>query len=655
MAAPRYKVDSQAYANFAAASRLVSCLVSEGLRPAYFLPVTSSSSCSSSPSSSSSSNLIGAALLLSRTTERLEAATLASDVLAVVPLRSLPILDPKAATNSVNGARRFPQIQLVDPWEMIAPNLFVLRILHRNQNLGNAIHNGVEHEQYQHLKFMLAEASGAAPDTIILEAGLDALQLWSTFAWHQKLDPELIDELSRELQSSIDYQKMAYDHPKILPTLESSSIEWEQCILEAHPTHPMHKMRKSYPPKPPLTPGMIDLENPRLYLVSFPREAIQLRGDFEAAIHGLVEHMLSCKPDPKFVYMPVHEFQLDTLLEKFPMAQAVHEARPLRAHGLMSVRTVALPKLFPGKTLKLCLNLKITATLRTIMPITAYFGPGFSEKVVPHLCYDRDVLTIQRELATAVARHDDPHVAKHASCLVREALEYGPESERDLIVPCASLVERIQRPDTDTTLVTHVFGLATESKRQEFLRRYIDLIVRAFLPPAVMNGVAFEAHGQNVLARFDRRTGELKGFLIRDFGGIRVHRPTLRASTGVDIDVLPGNSVEAKAPSDVLQKLYHSLFHLHLQRLIRVLDQHINGFGWRCVREALERNVTDHGSELYKLLRTQEVMQGKCLVRMKMAELYRDYIYSPVPNLILYEPQAVAPDGSVYRNLKHIN
>ena len=409
----------------------------------------------------------------------------------------------------------------------------------------------------------------------------------------------------------------------------------------------MHKLRMSYPPMPPIIPGMVELDNPRIRLVSFPRQAIHLRGDFEAEVCGLVDYILGDTREPDVVYLPVHELQLQTLLEKFPVAQVVNEVRPVWARSLTSVRTLVLPELLPGRSVKLGIGVRVSGALRTVNPLTAYSGPGFSETNVPHLSYDKDILTIQREVASAVARHEDPHVAKHAVCIIRNALEYGPESEQELIVPCGSLVERIQQPNTNATLVTHVFDLKTEASRQAFLIRYVDLILRAFLPPAITNGVAFEAHGQNTLARFDRTTGELKGFLIRDFGGIRVHCETLKASTGVDMDVLPTSPIVSKELSGVINKVYHSLFVLHLQRLIRVLDLHSNGFGWRCVREALDRNFPNNESEIYKAIRTQKRMPGKCFVRMKMAELYYDYIWNPLPNLVLYEPQKITPNGSV--------
>lgn len=149
------------------------------------------------------------------------------------------------------------------------------------------------------------------------------------------------------------------------------------------------------------------------------------------------------------------------------------------------------------------------------------------------------------------------------------------------------------------------------------------MALRAFLPPCLENGVAFEAHGQNTLARFDRKTGELKGFVIRDFGGVKVHRETLRKTTGRDIDVLPDSCVVAETIDEVFKLLYHTLFHCQFQRLVRVLNLHYNGVGWDIVRKRVSELVPkDH--VMYPMFLEDDKVPGKCLVRMKIDELYRD-------------------------------
>ena len=99
------------------------------------------------------------------------------------------------------------------------------------------------------------------------------------------------------------------------------------------------------------------------------------------------------------------------------------------------------------------------------------------------------------------------------------------------------------------------------------------------------NGVAFECHPQNCVARFDLHTRALKGFIIRDFGGLRVHPETLKQTTGVEIDFLAGHSVIARTLEDVYTRMYHTIIHNHFQQLIRVLGLHYN----RAQAAALER------------------------------------------------------------------
>lgn len=74
------------------------------------------------------------------------------------------------------------------------------------------------------------------------------------------------------------------------------------------------------------------------------------------------------------------------------------------------------------------------------------------------------------------------------------------------------------------------------------IARYATLYLKAFLTPVHKYGLAFEAHGQNTLARFDKQAGELVGFVTRDFGGLVAHQETLKRTLGEEIDVLPDSS-----------------------------------------------------------------------------------------------------------------
>jgi siderophore synthetase component len=154
---------------------------------------------------------------------------------------------------------------------------------------------------------------------------------------------------------------------------------------------------------------------------------------------------------------------------------------------------------------------------------------------------------------------------------------------------------------------------------------FARLFFAAFLPPMLQDGVAFEAHPQNTVARFSLAPPhELRGFVIRDFGGLRVHPPTLLASTGVALDVFPGHSIVAETLDDVYTRMYHTMIHNHLQQLVRVLGLHYNGKGWQVIRARLREAIPGgHPLEKAWLGEEAKTIAGKCFMRMRMVGAYR--------------------------------
>lgn len=137
--------------------------------------------------------------------------------------------------------------------------------------------------------------------------------------------------------------------------------------------------------------------------------------------------------------------------------------------------------------------------------------------------------------------------------------------------------------------------------------------------------MAFEAHAQNVLARFNLATGELRGFVIRDLGGLRIHPPTLRESTGVDFQFLPGHCVATKTLEEIFPKFYHTFVHNHMQRLIRLLGLHYSGRGWEILRNHMEAVIPRHHPVWNVWMNpSSRTVNSKCLMRMRMRDSYRD-------------------------------
>ena len=139
------------------------------------------------------------------------------------------------------------------------------------------------------------------------------------------------------------------------------------------------------------------------------------------------------------------------------------------------------------------------------------------------------------------------------------------------------------------------------------------------------NGVAFEAHAQNILGRYDKETGQLLGFIFRDLGGLRIHPETLTSSTGVKFDFLPGHCVTTATLEEVYPKFYHTFVHNHIQRLSRVLGLHYNGKGWAMLRSHMASMIPPgHALRALWLDEGSRLVESKCLLRMRMQNSYRD-------------------------------
>ncbi|KAI8140145.1 IucC family-domain-containing protein [Fennellomyces sp. T-0311] len=614
---------SSRYGKFATTSRLISCLIVEDLVNAYFSPCEQDNeNCA----------MIGLCMVLRAQVNNTQ-PTLSNldDIMAIIPLRGLPELDMTDCI-TLNGIL-CPKIVLLDPWDML-PNIYAPQ---KANTLSFSVgEDSLETAAIYNKVLKATRALGFSYQDVGLVDEYDANHLWCQFSQDYGIDEETAKLVASELDSAMLHQTYTYDHPKPLPTLQSSALEWEQSIVEGHPTHPMHKTRSSFPPLLPLYPDQVDFERPKIRLVAIPVNSILIRGDFETLVAPLVDVILSKTGEQRYKYaghvlMPIHEMQVPNVEERFKNAIVLPPVNHVIGCSLASLRTVAFPDILDNLTVKMSIGIKVTSALRTITPNTTYFGPGFSKHVVPRLSYDRQILVLERELASAVYCHPDTDVAKHCACVLREVASSNSD---EIHIVSAALMEKTQRPDTEETMVTYALNLDTEEKREKFLDKYIQLILKAFIPPCRDNGVAFEAHAQNVLARMDRSTGELTGFVIRDFGGLRIHNETLRRTCGIELDILPNSPVAAKSMDNVYNSLYHTLFSNHLQRMIRVLGMHHNGRGWQMVRQYFSELVSS-SDPMYRYFMEQEKILGKCFVLMKIEGLYRDHIYRPKPNLIL--------------------
>ena len=115
-----------------------------------------------------------------------------------------------------------------------------------------------------------------------------------------------------------------------------------------------------------------------------------------------------------------------------------------------------------------------------------------------------------------------------------------------------------------------------------------------------------------MVARFDRSTGELKGFVYRDIDGIYLHRDTLRETCGVDFVAHSINVADTR--ESTYEYLYFMAFEMHLQNLIQVLGMHHNRRGWQMARKHFS-NLVPEEHPMHSYFLKQEELPTICYIR----------------------------------------
>jgi siderophore synthetase component len=115
----------------------------------------------------------------------------------------------------------------------------------------------------------------------------------------------------------------------------------------------------------------------------------------------------------------------------------------------------------------------------------------------------------------------------------------------------------------------------------------------------------------------------VKGFVYRDFGGILMHRSTLR-DQGFDVNWMhPNGRILTDDLEFIWQQTHHTVIQCHIGNMLHALDLEKLG-GWGMVREELTKAVSclDSNEERNELLdyMTKEYMDTKCFLEMRIKD-----------------------------------
>ncbi len=340
--------------------------------------------------------------------------------------------------------------------------------------------------------------------------------------------------------------------------------------------------------------------------------------------------------DPADWYpLPIHPYQRkEYLLTEFAPEIARGDLRllpvSLSASPTMSFRTVVPQRSQKMPHIKLPVSLRLTSVERTVSPKSAVMGPRITRLLTQVMAQENHFhqsLDIVPESMGIHLRDPDDQRARHLAALYRQ----NPASKLQeglFAIPVGALFAESPYADAHTTirmretqtllaeLVSLGYGQG-EPAAIAFFRRYAKTVLTATLGPYLRYGIAFEAHQQNSFILVDQAFHPVR-LLIRDFGDVRVHAPTLHA-TGLQLEAYRAGHTLYDDTVIVRDKVLHAIMLCHLGEMVLLL----------------ERLAPPVGFSFWDLLR-QEVILAFELYRaetepLRWAAEYEAFLESPWP------------------------
>ncbi|MEU1180918.1 IucA/IucC family siderophore biosynthesis protein [Streptomyces sp. NPDC005820] len=292
--------------------------------------------------------------------------------------------------------------------------------------------------------------------------------------------------------------------------------EWEQRVVDGHPYHPNCRSRPGFSVAEQLAYGPEHRPVVRLGLVPVPARECLVSGGWPQDLR-----------DGERLLIPVHPWQAAHVLKRSG-GQEVATHRPMPAHPLMSLRTLALPG---GPHVKTSLSARLTSSVRDISVGSVAASAALSAFAETLAARTDGLLHITRTLGAATP--DSPELA----AVLRESpAVYAGPGER--VVPVAALA---------TTRLPE-----SPAWTAEFARLALTVGLRL-----LEWGVALEAHGQNLLVVLSASGAPLR-LVYRDLADIRVG-PARLARHGLALpDDLPARILTDEEPA-LRRKLFGSL------------------------------------------------------------------------------------------------
>jgi siderophore synthetase component len=435
---------------------------------------------------------------------------------------------------------------------------------------------------------------------------------------------------------------------------DEHALEFERLATDGHNLHPCGRTRLGWQ-VPDLLHHDLETNLTRVDFIAVRQD--RLLGDDVGAVLARAYPQLP-PPPPGYVLLPVHPWQLDSVL-RHRYADLLREGAihplpvSLAARPTAALRTLLLPPAADGqhRYLKLSLDILVTSTRRAISVASTRNGPAVSA-VLPQLIAGEERMLLLPEVAGAAIPVEAGR-DRDLAAIVRTGLD-GRLDAGEVPVPGAALPARspVSGQTVLAELVDQYAATTGRSDRGQAALDFVDEYARLLLPPLLRlvtrYGVGLEAHLQNCLTTFV--AGVPHRIALRDFAGMRLHRPRL-AAAGVELPLWPGSVIATDDETVLRSKVGYTALQAHLGELVvRLVESHglDEAAAWRRVRTVVDEVYSDlstgrgrrgtgevgkgaGGNGEDHAFFTAPTMPHKALVRMRMAAGSGD-IYVPVDN-----------------------
>jgi siderophore synthetase component len=440
------------------------------------------------------------------------------------------------------------------------------------------------------------------------------------------------------------------------------STFFEQWATQGHPYHPCNKtklgmsdedVRRYSPEFAHTVPVVICAIDKTLAATEMESDELEYMSWFQSHYPEVVEAwqtaLLERYLDPDlYLPIPVHPWQAKHRFEILFHAEiekqqiVILDSVTLNMTPSLSFRTLC-PLDNQKHHIKLPVAVQTTSALRTVSPGSIHNSPKISRiirQIVKKEASFSGRLRVMYDSVGIRMNAKNPEIAKHFSALFRDNPESLCQKEETVLVT-AALFQR--SAISGSPLIAELIEAATDGSETAILSYFeslVDIVLTPYLNLYFKYGIACEAHQQNTLFVF--KDNKPVSTVLRDFGGIRVHLPSLE-SAGFEFKAFNGSAIATDNQVKARNKLIHTVYQCQLGEMILSLSEHYDietqAF-WSIVNEKTQdiisslkplcRDATYWHEE--KMALCQNAWPMKALLSMRLKDEYASDIYHMTMN-----------------------